>query len=370
MTKYHILVVEDHEPLLNAIRLVLERAGYRVTTAPDGLEGLKALDQIRPDLIVADIMMPHMDGYTFYEAVRARPDGLTIPFIFLTARSTREDILRGKGMGAEDYLVKPFDPEELLVAVRARLKRSEEIQRATADEFDHLKQQIVNVLSHELRTPLTYISGYTELALDELPSLSIEELQQFLEGIRRGSERLNRLVQDLLTLVRLDTGRARTEFQILVRPCDNLGALIRETVTKYQSVAAQNGIALDIRVPPELPPVPLCEPFFTDALSRLVDNAIKFSRDKGTQVIVEARAAGEGVEIAVVDDGIGIRPEAIPHLFECFRQIDREKMEQQGTGLGLAIARELIRLHGGEITVESRYGEGSTFTIYLPVAPF
>ncbi len=364
-----ILLVEDHEPLLHAIQKVLERAGYSVLTATDGQKGLEVMERVRPDLIVADIMMPNMDGYEFYQAVRARPEALTIPFVFLTARSTREDILRGKGLGAEDYLTKPFDPEELLVVVRSRLRRAEEVQQATASEFDRLKQQIVTILSHELRTPLTYITGYTELALEELPSLSPEALQQFLEGIRRGSERLNRLVQDLLTLIRLDTGQAATEFRLLVRPHRNLAELVRQTVSRYEPQATQNGVLLETRVPPELPPVPLCEPFFTDALGRLLDNGIKFSSRKGKRVVVEARTSGEWVEVSVADNGVGIRPEEIPHLFERFRQIDRERLEQQGVGLGLAIARELIRLHGGEITVESVYGAGSCFTIRLPLNP-
>ncbi|MGQ9710882.1 MAG: hybrid sensor histidine kinase/response regulator [Anaerolineae bacterium] len=369
MTAPRILVVEDHEPLLDAIRMVLERAGYTVLTATDGQKGLEVMERARPDLIVADIMMPNMDGYEFYQAVRARPDGPTIPFIFLTARTTREDILRGKGMGAEDYLTKPFDPEELLVVVRSRLRRAEEVQQATAREFDRLKQQIVTILSHELRTPLTYITGYTELALEELPSLSPEALQQFLEGIRHGSDRLNRLVQDLLTLIRLDTGQAATEFRLLARPCENFAELVRQTVQRYESLAAQSGVTLYVHVPPTMPPVPLCEPYFTDALGRLVDNAIKFSRGKGQRVVVQAGVAGDGVELSVSDEGVGIRPEEIPHVFERFRQIDRERMEQQGAGLGLAIARGLLRLHGGDITVESVYGAGSRFTIRLPLTP-
>ncbi|MGB9774956.1 MAG: hybrid sensor histidine kinase/response regulator [Anaerolineae bacterium] len=369
MTAPCILVVEDHEPLLNAIRMVLERAGYSVLTATDGQKGLEVMKRVRPDLIVADIMMPNMDGYEFYQAVRACPDGLTIPFIFLTARTTREDVLRGKEMGAEDYLTKPFDPQELLVVVRSRLRRAEEVRQVTASEFDHLKQQIVTILSHELRTPLTYITGYTELALGELPSLSPEALQQFLEGIRRGSERLNRVVQDLLTLIRLDTGQAATEFRLLVRPHENFAEIVRETVRRYEPLATQNGVLLEARVPPELPPVPLCEPFFADALGRLVDNGIKFSRGKGKRVVVEAGVSGDWVEVSVADNGVGIRAEEIPHLFERFRQIDRERLEQQGIGLGLAIARELIRLHGGDITVESVYGAGSRFTIRLPLTP-
>lgn len=367
MTAPRILVVEDHKPLLDALRMILERAGYTVLTATDGQKGLEVMERARPDLIVADIMMPNMDGYAFYQAVRARPDGLTIPFIFLTARTTREDILRGKGMGAEDYLTKPFDPEELLVVVRSRLRRAEEVQQATASEFERLKQQIVTILSHELRTPLTYITGYTELALEELPSLSLQALQQFLEGIRHGSDRLNRLVQDLLTLIRLDTGQAAAEFRLLAYPWENFAELVRQTVQRYESLAAQSGITLDVRVLPTMSPVPLCELFFTDALGRLVDNAIKFSRGKGKRVVVQAGVAGDWVEVSVSDEGVGIRPEEIPHIFERFRQIDRERMEQQGVGLGLAIARELIRLHGGDITVESVHGAGSRFTIRLPL---
>jgi signal transduction histidine kinase len=110
----------------------------------------------------------------------------------------------------------------------------------------------------------------------------------------------------------------------------------------------------------------LCEPFFVDALGRLVDNGIKFSRGKGKRVTVNARVVGEWVEVAVSDEGVGISPDDLVYLFERFHQIGRRQMEQQGSGLGLVIAQELIRLHGGEITVESTLGEGSTFTIRLP----
>jgi signal transduction histidine kinase len=121
-------------------------------------------------------------------------------------------------------------------------------------------------------------------------------------------------------------------------------------------------------MPTSLPQVRLCEPFLVDALGRLLDNAIRFSRDSGERVSVDVRVSGPWVEIAVQDEGIGIASDQIPNLFERFRQIDRQHMEQQGAGLGLAIARELIDLHGGEITVDSQIGEGSTFTIRLPVA--
>jgi signal transduction histidine kinase len=338
------------------------------------------MEQIGADLIVADIMMPRMDGYAFYEAIRARPEWVPIPFIFLTAKAEKEDVLKGKGMGAEDYLTKPFDHQELIVAVRSRLGRAEAIQKVSESKFDELKRQIANVLGHELRTPLTYVRGYTELALEEVPTLSAEGIQEFLEGIKRGADRLNCLVEDLLLLVQLDTGRAADEFHLLVEIHDDVGSILETVLQQYEDQAAARGVLLELNVESELPPVSLCEPYFVDAVGRLVDNGIKFTRDTGKRVTVSARVTDEAdrehpadkkrpwVEVAVTDEGVGIAADELPHLFERFRQIDRAKMEQQGVGLGLAIARELINLHSGEITMESTPGEGSTATIRLPVA--
>nr|HID14400.1 HAMP domain-containing histidine kinase [Anaerolineae bacterium] len=207
---------------------------------------------------------------------------------------------------------------------------------------------------------------YTELALEEIPSLSPDDLHEFLLGIKRGADRLIRLVEDLLLLVRLDTGRAAKEFRLLVRVHRDLDAILRRTVQQYEEQAAACGVTLETRLEPDLPPVRLCRLFFVDALGRLMDNGIKFSRGKEKRVTVSAQATDGWVEVAVSDQGVGIPAKEIPHLFERFRQIGREKMEQQGVGLGLAIAQELIHLHGGEITVESEPGVGSTFTIRLP----
>ena len=367
MDKQCVLVVEDHEPLLAAVQGVLESEGYTVMTAADGEQALQVMEGTSPDLIVADIMMPKMDGYAFYEQVRAHSEWVQIPFIFLTAKAERDDILRGKSLGAEDYLTKPFDPEELLVAVKSRLARAGAIQKAAETEFEELKSQIVTVLSHELRTPLTYVVGYTDLALDDLSSLSVEQLQEMLERVKRGGDRLTRLVEDFLCLIQLDTGQAAAEVKRLTAVHRDLGEIVEETAMMWQERAAFRKVDLETKVQPDLPPVRLCKPFFVDSLGRLVGNAIKFSREEGNRVLIAAREEDGWVEVAVIDQGVGIPSEEIEHLFERFRQIGREELEQQGTGLGLAITRELIQLQGADITVKSSLGGGSTFTIRLPV---
>ncbi|HQE91508.1 MAG TPA: response regulator [Anaerolineae bacterium] len=368
-SKKQILVVEDQDLLLMAIRDVLEMEGYAVVTASDGVEGLEMMENCAPALIIADISMPRMDGYKFFEAIHARPEWIPIPFVFLTARAEKEDRLKGKAMGAEDYLVKPFDPQELLVVVRSRIGRAEAIREATEGEFEELKQQIITLLSHELRTPLTSVYGYTELALEDAAQLPAGEFQQYLIGIHRGADRLRNLVEDLLMIVRLNTGQLKREFHILATVHNKVGDVVERTVKLYRAQAEKEGMVLETHIAPDLPPVRIYENFLADALGRLVDNAIKFSRKKGQRIEVTASAVQNWVEIAVTDEGIGISPAGIAHLFERFRQLDRDKMEQQGAGLGLVIVQALVNCMDGEITVESTVGAGSTFTIRLPAVP-
>jgi signal transduction histidine kinase len=361
-----ILVVEDHRSMSRAIKGILESEGYNVRTATDGLDALEVMEASRPDLILADIMMPRMDGYALYEEVRARPEWIPIPFVFLTARSEREDKMKGKRLGAEDYITKPFDADDLIVTVRSRLGRARDIQEVSEAAFDQLKNQIVTVLGHELRTPLTYVTGYTELALEDVSSLTPVEVEDLLYGIKAGADRLNRLVEDLLLLVQIDSGRAKQEFEALVVQHRNLSEIVQRTVSQFHGYAEKRGVFLEMDGALDLPPAPLCEPFFVDALGRLIENGIKFSLDAPKRVTVKTWADEDWIRIAVSDRGVGIPADQVEHVFDRFRQINRDRMEQQGVGLGLSIAHELIRLHSGQIIVDSVPGQGSTFTILLP----
>ena len=368
--KRRILVVEDHDLLLLAIRDILEGEGYEVVTATDGVDALERMRTFVPELIIADISMPRMDGYRFFEEIRTHPEWVPIPFVFLTARAEREDRLRGKSLGAEDYIVKPFDPQELVVVVNSRIGRAKAIREATEGSFEELKRQIITLLGHELRTPLTSVYGYTELALEEAANLPPGDFQQFLSGIKKGADRLTRLVEDLLLVVRLDTGEIERELDLLGAVQDDLAEQIRRVVQARATFVTDPGTTLEVVVPDELPPVYLHDYYLTDILERLIDNAIKFSRKGQRRVLVSATATEDYVSIAIRDWGVGMPADQLSHLFERFRQFNRDKLEQQGTGLGLVIAQALTNAMGGHITVTSAQGEnsGSTFTVHLPAA--
>ncbi len=360
-----ILIVEDDLAMSSGIRDVLEMHGYRVQLAENGVEGLKVLEALTPDLIISDIMMPEMDGFEFLERVRRRPEWATVPFIFLTAKGQRPDIRTGKQLGADDYLVKSVDLEDLLVVVRAKLERSLVIRQRSRQDMEELKRQVLNMLSHEFRTPLTYITGYVDLIQDG--EWSPEELQKFLGRIKSGSLRLNHLVEDFLFLVRFETDDARQAYAMDKGPFNTWRSLIARVFDAQRGPAAQRSVELLSDVQPELPLVEAHEPYLENAVNRLVDNAVKFSKQDGGQVIVKVSAADDQVCCTVIDTGIGIPAAELPHMFDRFHQINRQKIEQQGAGVGLAIVRGIADLHHGKVACRSVEGEGSEFEICLPV---
>jgi two-component system, sensor histidine kinase and response regulator len=363
-----ILIVEDHAALLDAMQILLEKSSYIVLRAADGVTALAMLAEKVPNLIVADINMPAMDGYDLYEAVRANPEWHLVPFIFLTAKAEREDILRGKALGVDDYLVKPLDPAELLAVIRAKLDRTQMVLETKDLEIQQIKKQIVTAFSHEVRTPLTWIIAYAEMTRDFLDDLPPEQLREFLTHVLEGGDRITQVTNDLLTLIRLDNGLLKEELQQVMEPCYDVSRVVQRVMDDYEPRASVKGIRLQTDAATPIPSVVICETFLHDAVGRLVDNAIKFSSGAGAVVSVTTELVGQHINIAVTDQGIGIAPDQRSLLFTRFRQINRDKMEQQGLGLGLAIASELVALQGGSIDVDSAPGSGSTFTIRLPLA--
>lgn len=363
-----ILIVEDDSALLEGLKDVLELSGFRVATARNGVEGLASLAEgPLPELIISDIMMPRMDGYQFYDQVRARPDWVHIPFIFLTAKGEKADVRRGKLLGADDYLIKPFDEEDLLVAIRAKLGRRAQLDAAYQTEISELKRTILNTLNHEFRTPLTYIATYADMLNETGPAVSEAEFWDFMHGIKVGSERLRRLVEDFILLVELQTGEAQQTYEARREVIPDVPGLLQRVLDQYAARAAARGVQLTARLPHSVPGLLADRSFLTNAIGRLVDNGIKFAKKEGGQVILSAAVDGRQLRISVQDDGIGIRADELPRLFDVFHQIDRAKMEQQGSGSGLAIARGIAGLHGGTLTAASELGQGSTFTLELPL---
>jgi two-component system sensor histidine kinase/response regulator len=370
MSKANILIVEDDTHLLHGIRDILALEDYRVMIAENGKTALGVLmnESRPPDLIVSDIMMPEMDGLEFLKKIRQNSNWVSIPFIFLTAKTEKTDYQIGRKLGVDDYLPKPFDADDLLIAVDARLKRQRALQDYYSGAMTNLKKNILMILNHEFRTPLTLVVAYSDMLNDHnAVDMNREDLRSFLHGISSGAERLRRLVENFIMLVEIEMGESRKIYEWRKAPIMDVEQMLKTACEHVQRNPKVKHL-ISTEVKPNVPEFIADREYLTMALIQLIDNAIKFSKPE-RPIRIGAHCENDWVHIWVKDEGRGVPAKNIDEIWETFNQAERDVFEDQGTGSGLAIVRGVVALHGGRVEVNSERGIGSTFTMVLPVSP-
>ena len=384
-----ILIVDDEAKNRKLLEVMLAPDGFVFLTAASGEEALAIVAVQSPDLILLDVMMPDMDGYEVAARIKANIGTKSIPIIMLTALDDRNARMLGLNAGAEDFLTKPVDRAELCVRVRNLLRLKtysdklnaalEAIEssheqlaaalveageaRRMAEHANNAKTQFLRAMSHELRTPLNAISGYTEILEMGIRGAVNPDQMKDLGRIKRASSYLLRLINDILTIARLEGARPLNLIALPVNP------VLAEVDSLCALQAKARGLTLSITPGNEKTLVAADAERFQQILLNLITNAIKFT-GKGGSVEVSCDGYDDVVRIRVKDTGVGVRALDIDRVFEPFVQIDRHLTTdtQQGVGLGLSISRELARAMHGDLTLKSTEGMGSTFTLTLPIA--
>jgi len=371
-TRGDVVLADDNGDMRAYVQRLLEEDGYRVTAVADGAAALRALEERRPDLLLADVMMPELDGFELLEAVRTNPALADIPVVLVSARAGRESKIAGLESGADDYLVKPFAGAELRARVAAairiaRLRRTvaarERTLRLDAERAVRLKDEFLATLSHELRTPLNAIAGWTHL-LRQMPG-DVEKVRQGIEVIDRNTRLQAQLISDLLDMNRIMTGKMRLE-----REAVELPAILLAAAESLAPAAEARGVHVETAFDGFAGTVLGDAARIQQIVWNLLSNAIKFTPGGGHVRLALARA-GERAVIVVSDTGQGIRPEHLPRIFQRFWQADSGTTRHYGgLGIGLALVRQLTELHGGHVRAASDgEGRGATFHVELPLAP-
>ncbi len=368
MDKAKVLVVEDDIHLLEGIRDILELDGYSVLTAENGLDGIEVLhaQSSPPDLIVSDIMMPKMDGIQFLKEVRKENRWFSIPFIFLTAKGERADVHRGMRLGVDDYVIKPYDPSDLLVKIESRLERHRDLNRMHNSGMATLKRQILTMLNHEFRTPLTFVVAYADMLNNPgEQELSKDEMISYISGITAGADRLKNLIENFILLVELETDSAQQTFDWRKGPIASVEGIFKEAQERVKELESRKHV-VTLEVPADIQIFTGDVEYLTVAIALFLNNACKFS-EPGSPISLGASVQGKEITLWVKDQGRGIPEAEQAHIWESFYQIDRAVNEDQGAGAGLAIVMAIAKLHGGRVGLESKVGEGSTFKVIVPV---
>jgi signal transduction histidine kinase len=362
-----MLIIDDEENLLFGLKAVMTREGYQVFTARNGSEGLDLVHQTKPQIIICDVMMPPPGGFELRKILAQDPATADIPFIFLTARTSQDDKLSGLEMGADDYITKPFDVQELLARVRAVLRRTEQGRKLglkeAEEKLDQLRQVISSNISHEMRTPVSNLVNTLDLAMHQRYQNQPDEMSRYIEMAMGNAQRLRWLVNDLLMLFDIDQKHVNT-FREQIDPQFDFRQPIDETIKWWQprGITAQVEIASDIRIhAPKLG--------FRQVVVHLVDNACKFS-PRGGKVTITLTSNGDGgCNLVISDEGPGIPAPLREKVFERYFQIQQgDSREYNGLGVGLTIARAFARSLGGDVTILDS-AKGCSVQMILPPAP-
>jgi signal transduction histidine kinase len=359
-----ILIVDDTPINLRVIVESLEGQGYQIVVATRGEEALRRALYVQPDLILLDVMMPDVNGFEICRRLKAQPVTRDIPVIFMTSLASVDDKVTGFSVGALDYVTKPLHVDEVRARIDTHLRlramqKELEKQAAQLKAANEELEAFAYSVSHDLRAPLRAINGFGRILEERCgPSLPPEGLD-CLQKVQSASKRMDLLIQDLLNYARTGRGAIR------VMPVPLLPLVEEIECTFGERLAATHA---RFEVSPPLA-TPLGDPTLIEQiLMNLFDNALKYRRrDVDLELRLSSTATAEHVTIQLADNGIGMPLEYQDKIFQVFRRLHHEH-EYPGTGIGLAIVAKAARAMGGEVTVESSPGQGSTFSVRLPAA--
>ena len=362
-----ILLVDDMVENLHILLDYLRQSGCKLLIALSGETALQQLEQIQPDLILLDIVMPGMDGYETCRRVKANDRTKDIPVLFMTALSETEEKVKGFAAGGVDYITKPFQVEEVLARVHAHLtiRKLHTQLREKNDQLAELnasKDKFFAILAHDLKNPLIGFLSFAKL-LEQVEDLEQAEFTKLTNAFRTSAENLFALLENLLLWAQLQQG------MIEAIPSEvPIGAFAERNITLLAPNAAQKQITLTNLIQAEIP-VAVDVMMIDTVVRNLLANAIKFT-EAGGAVAISATQDGDTVTVRVADTGIGISAEKLPNLFRIDAKCRREGTAgEKGTGLGLILCKEFVERNGGRIGVESEVGKGTTFTFTLPKKP-
>ncbi|SKB13264.1 Response Regulator Receiver Signal Transduction Histidine Kinase [Planktothrix sp. PCC 11201] len=363
-----ILVIEDDLNVRSIILDILEAEEFLGVGAEDGETGVKLAKEILPNLIICDVMMPALDGYQVLEELRSYQATATIPFIFLTAKSTSADLRQGMNLGADDYLTKPFTHQDLLAAIHSRIQKHETFEQKNKKQLDELRNNITLSLPHELRTPLNGIIGTTQLLMSDFEEMSPDEIQEMLENISISATRLYRLTCNFLLyadleLLNRDPQRLKYFPKGVISDPE---ILIKNVVENKRKESSYIDHELYFEIEKLALNIP--EEIFNKIIEELIDNAIKFS-DFNDLISVKGYKIMNRYCLELINSGRGMTAEQIARI-GAYQQFERHIYEQQGSGLGLILVKRLVEFYQGDMEIESIPGKTTIVRIFLSLFPY
>ena len=363
-SRSRILVVDDNAGNRSILHRRLSRHGFAVVEVENAIDALTRLGEGGIDLILLDVLLPGMDGLTLCRTIKADPTTAAIPVLLVTALHERQDRLAGIAAGANDFLTKPIDGQDLLLRCRNALAAKRQYDRTVEayrklQNLEELRDRLTHLIVHDMRSPLAGLTGYLDLFLSRSQGQVDDKLRNLVERAVTQARTLAGHVSQVLDVSRLEAGAMPID-----RVDTELGALVRQAIEALGAEAER--VPVRLKVPEQGVPVLADVGLLVRVFQNLLSNAIRFSPPSG-EVVVRVGLTPEGVRAEVHDEGPGIAPEHHQLIFEKFGQVRSSRRPgQASSGLGLTFCRLAIEAHGGRIGVRSQLGQGSSFWFTVP----
>ncbi|WP_434686612.1 hybrid sensor histidine kinase/response regulator [Pseudanabaena minima] len=373
-----VLVVDDNPTNLSVLVNLLRDVGLRVLVATDGESAIEQITYIKPDLILLDVMMPGIDGFETCQRLKANPETVKIPIIFMTALSETVDKVRGLSLGAVDYVTKPFEHEEVLVRIRTHLTIAKQRQIIESQNID-LQAEIaerkraeealtifLHAVSHDLRNPVTGLI----MVLDNLAKTASSESnillsRTTLERMQQSSDRQLALINSLLE------SHVNDVHGIIIHPQPVvISQVIQSAIDDLQPLLDKEETVINLQVSLDLPLVMVDEAHVCRVFQNLIANAIKHNPPNLKLTISAEISDAKTMLCTVADNGVGMTSAQSENLFELYSQgkaHSRLNRRSLSLGLGLYICRQIVQAHGGVISAIGEPNMGSQFWFTLPI---
>lgn len=363
---YKILIVDDVVSNVLLLKILLTNEKYQVCTANCGNMCIEQAKAEKPDLILLDVMMPDITGFDAAQILKQDPETSHIPIIFLTALNNPSDLVHGFKVGASDFLTKPFNKEELVVRVFHQIKlvaatRIIEQQNSELRATIGNRDKMYSVIAHDLRSPMASIRMVLNLVVTAVsPDTVGKELFELLDKANKESEDVHDLLDNLLKWTKSQTGRLN-----VVRQDLDLNDIIPGVVDIFEMIAVTKNIKLEYKGVTSPIVVTADNDMLKTVVRNFMSNAIKFSPENST-VEISLTTDGDFAKVSVHDHGVGIEPERLATIFNK-GETTYGTGGEEGSGLGLQLCQDFARKNGGDCMVESVVGEGSTFSVLVPL---
>ena len=366
-SEYKILIVDDVMSNVLLLKVLLTNEKFAIATASNGRQALEQVEKENPDLVLLDVMMPDMSGFEVAQHLKSNPQTADIPIIFLTALNSTADIVKGFQVGANDFISKPFNKEELIIRVthqislvaakRLILSKTEELQRTIAG-----RDKLYSVIAHDLRSPMGSIKMVLNMLILNLPSEKIgAEMYELLTMANQTTEDVFSLLDNLLKWTKSQIGKLNVVYQDV-----DLVEVTDGVIEIFSMVASLKKIRIR-EMKPEKMMVNADIDMLKTVVRNLLSNAIKFSKEN-SEVLVKMEEVDGMAVVSVQDYGCGISEEGQKKLLHTDTHFSTfGTNNEEGSGLGLLLCKDFVVKNGGKLWFTSKEGEGSIFSFSIPV---